>query len=1085
MGGASRSLNNFADRLFTAYAEFAVKRALLLCLVGVVIGIVFSLGLLVAKVENRDINALWVDLDSRVDDERKTFEEFFGGDSRRVSVMISGAALGSGDPLFNTNDNEIRNVNALDAMRDAMLVAANLNFTYEGKTYTRRDVCERPVVPAALLPTSSSAILYTKYSQCMANVTEFTALLLPGVSAQYPAVSSMYTPLPTNWGVTELPCARASSLDCFQEGQEVDYPESLQQLGSVAGPLAIAARTTFANLEAQVANSEVSIPAGGNNVVNFTVRAITSSGAILPCWFISPSANFSCLSPLVNLSAPDAVRTAVTAGRDQIINLFNTLSPGSGSQVAQAFSAVDPLLIASPTGLPQYLQAAATIRSIAVGLLKASAPQNALLGMLVTYIDLSDFLILTPGMAQVPIGAGCISTAITEFVRDAGAHPVIAETELRTAILFFSSLGYWWRPSFRRMTQAQIVEHINLAANAELNPAVRADSSQCIVNPNVRCCQTWNGAFIGTAVTYAGKAKASGRPVDATNFTSLDLETITLLQNGWEDYHPNNPLWQDQLELLYSSTSWTSEKRREGLATAFDDALTAQWLNRHNKEEGTGFEASGNYSSFRLDFSTGVSFADLLEDGSRLEGSLVGLSYGLMVVLVITQLGSYIPALVRIKDTTSMQLFFVNSYGSLGLYGLLVIALGSIAGIGFASYVQITLNALTINLVPFVSLGLGIDDMFVLAHTMISLNDRARSVESNMAEVLRLAGPSVCLTSFANAMAFLLIYYIPIAAVRQLVLVLMISVLINLIFLFLIFVPLMIWDLRRNHANRYDLIYIKSSKVTKTTVCGDKYGTPILDVFIDKVYAPFLSNKIVKLIVIVCFCIFFGWALWNGIVNTEQGLRTSDIALKNSYQRDLAVLAEAEFPIQRAHLLTRALGYNFSDPRAQQIILNALDNLDESPWRLPGLRVHDVNFLSNGTASILSYYNRLQSAGALQGCLPANVSYPIQQEACYNIFFQRWYNDVGSGLYPYLYCRNTSGLRVSCGAPGAVLIAARSGYYLGPLHTHENFLSAITDLRERTDQYSNTNVSSFSVGFIFSFWEQYFGIETTLIAVSD
>ena len=296
-------------------------------------------------------------------------------------------------------------------------------------------------------------------------------------------------------------------------------------------------------------------------------------------------------------------------------------------------------------------------------------------------------------------------------------------------------------------------------------------------------------------------------------FTSLNLQSVTLVRSGWEDYHHNSPLWQDLLEETYPGINWRTEKRREDFARAFDQALTEQWLQRYERQVGSGFGPGEKSSSFRLDFSTGTALTEILEDASQVDGRLVALSYGVMAILILLSLGNYAEALLNVNNPAVSQLAMINSHGILGLLGLGVIAASSVAGLGFSAYVQITFNGLTINLVPFVSLGLGIDDMFVLAHTMFALNDRTCSVEENMRAVMCLACPSVCLTSFANAVAFILVYYAPVGAIRQLVLVLMISVLVNLLLLLLIFVPLMVWDMKQNHANRLDIIFMEASEV--------------------------------------------------------------------------------------------------------------------------------------------------------------------------------------------------------------------------------------------------------------------------------
>ena len=57
-----------------------------------------------------------------------------------------------------------------------------------------------------------------------------------------------------------------------------------------------------------------------------------------------------------------------------------------------------------------------------------------------------------------------------------------------------------------------------------------------------------------------------------------------------------------------------------------------------------------------------------------------------------------------------------------GFIGVLVVTLASMAGLGFATALGISFNAATTQIVPFLTLGLGVDDMFLL----VSASDRLR-----------------------------------------------------------------------------------------------------------------------------------------------------------------------------------------------------------------------------------------------------------------------------------------------------------------------------------------------------------------------
>lgn len=71
----------------------------------------------------------------------------------------------------------------------------------------------------------------------------------------------------------------------------------------------------------------------------------------------------------------------------------------------------------------------------------------------------------------------------------------------------------------------------------------------------------------------------------------------------------------------------------------------------------------------------------------------------------------------------------VQSQGCMGILGVLLVSLSVAAGLGLCAFAGIGFNAATTQVLPFVALGLGVDDMFLLSHTyrdLYSKNLRSR-----------------------------------------------------------------------------------------------------------------------------------------------------------------------------------------------------------------------------------------------------------------------------------------------------------------------------------------------------------------------
>jgi len=75
----------------------------------------------------------------------------------------------------------------------------------------------------------------------------------------------------------------------------------------------------------------------------------------------------------------------------------------------------------------------------------------------------------------------------------------------------------------------------------------------------------------------------------------------------------------------------------------------------------------------------------------------------------------------------------------------------------------------TLQVLPFLVLGLGVDDMFVIADAFFELEGKAEKhtpIKTLISSTLRKVGPSITLTSITNSSGFFLAAIIPIPAMR-------------------------------------------------------------------------------------------------------------------------------------------------------------------------------------------------------------------------------------------------------------------------------------------------------------------------------
>lgn len=170
----------------------------------------------------------------------------------------------------------------------------------------------------------------------------------------------------------------------------------------------------------------------------------------------------------------------------------------------------------------------------------------------------------------------------------------------------------------------------------------------------------------------------------------------------------------------------------------------------------------------------------------------------------------------------------LRSQAGVGIAGVVLVSMTVAAGLGFCALLGIVFNASTTQIVPFLALGLGVDDMFLItasyaeqdmtevrphvSHspmrsyaTEIGTELTFPVVQERTGAVLRRTGFSVLLTSLSCTCALFAASLISIPALRVFSIQAAVLVLFNLVAMLLVFPALVSLDLRRRQSNRVDL----------------------------------------------------------------------------------------------------------------------------------------------------------------------------------------------------------------------------------------------------------------------------------------
>ncbi|KAB1269367.1 Protein patched-like protein 2 [Camelus dromedarius] len=174
-----------------------------------------------------------------------------------------------------------------------------------------------------------------------------------------------------------------------------------------------------------------------------------------------------------------------------------------------------------------------------------------------------------------------------------------------------------------------------------------------------------------------------------------------------------------------------------------------------------------------------------------------------------------------------------QSQGAVGLAGVLLVALAVASGLGLCALLGIAFNATTTQVLPFLALGIGVDDIFLMAHAFTEAPPGTPlqpplhptlSWQERTGECLQRTGTSVALTSINNMVAFFMAALVPIPALRAFSLQLhpgfvpllsipqaAIVVGCNFAAVMLVFPAVLSLDLHRRHCQRLDVLCCFSS----------------------------------------------------------------------------------------------------------------------------------------------------------------------------------------------------------------------------------------------------------------------------------
>ncbi|XP_018008348.1 NPC intracellular cholesterol transporter 1 [Hyalella azteca] len=223
----------------------------------------------------------------------------------------------------------------------------------------------------------------------------------------------------------------------------------------------------------------------------------------------------------------------------------------------------------------------------------------------------------------------------------------------------------------------------------------------------------------------------------------------------------------------------------------------------------------------------------------------IALSYVLMFAYITIALGNLSAKLSRMMIESKLMV---------GLGGVIIVLLAVSSSLGFYGYCGVEATLFVIEVVPFLVLAVGVDNIFILVQTwqrepMLE----GETSEEHIGRIVGKVAPTIIISTSSEALCFFLGALSPMPAVYSFSLYAALALIIDFVLQMTCFVALIALDARRIKASRYDILCC----VTSSDVKHSEQSEGACFNFLNEVYAPTLMKPPVKVIVLVAFSALF------------------------------------------------------------------------------------------------------------------------------------------------------------------------------------------------------------------------------------
>jgi predicted RND superfamily exporter protein len=456
-------------------------------------------------------------------------------------------------------------------------------------------------------------------------------------------------------------------------------------------------------------------------------------------------------------------------------------------------------------------------------------------------------------------------------------------------------------------------------------------------------------------------------------------------------------------------------------------------------------------------FAAERSVSDALAEQVTADAVFVVLAYVLMVLYTMV-------ALAKRK--------LVQSQALLGCGGVASVILALVLGLAFASTFT-PFTAISLQVLPFLMLGVGVNDVFVLARGCWRVGRAWTRDESRrlFVSAMEHVGPSVSLTSVANFLAFIASVGTSAPAIRWFAIQAAVAVFSAWFVLLTGFSALIVLDAARSRRGLADMapcVAVPENKCGHSEVEEEVMGAAPEDEerpgFLASVFrktTPLLLTRVGAIVVGVLTVLLLGLAA-GGMSQLERGLGVGEVVPKGSAVGNLFVARSVFFTQSGApvYIVTpHEDDFDYTAPENQKALSDLSEMLSKSPWL--------TDPIVNWAGGFRFWANVLQNRGAQMCCgvaSPCDVRATCFDERFvppdkFHAWLREYLVDETLGRYSYFdVVFSDDGRRIS----GSRVMSTSIG-----LNSSQAFVDAIQSVRALVDDASLDGAYPYSIFYMF------------------